>query len=301
MDRDTARSVKDSASNQWLDVDGICSVGLTKVDGEWALDVVSDGIPDWLPDTFHGLPIVVEDCPYDDELQEHIERRRPVLSGISIGSEFKGSCSNGFLWREGSRVYGSTNAHCVQYNGYEWEPGDRLVQPGRNDGALIPQDFSGSLVGTAGRDPNETNTVDFAWFDLDVEFIPEIYNFDYPLRGPTYFPDPGDTIASVGRTTGVSWGEVRSIYADSVVAGPNDDRLYYEDQLRFTDLDVEPGDSGSPVVYVDDGVARDVGILFATTTAFPIENVTALLDFEVVYEPAVATFDEPVCVRTLVT
>lgn len=90
----------------------------------------------------------------------------------------------------------------------------------------------------------------------------------------------GTKVVKMGRTTGLTTGEIIQIHATSVVNYGNNQRAYFEDQLIAGNMSAG-GDSGS--VVLEQSTHKIIGLLFAgsdtTTVINRITNVRNLLGF----------------------
>ena len=148
--------------------------------------------------------------------------------------------------------------------------GDPILQPGPYDGGQNPGDKIGSLTQFIPLNFTGVNTVDCAVATLDAGITFDSKNLDLlgQLGGIRTSPlDIGDTVAKVGRTTGVTHGTVTAIELDNVTVGYDNGNATFDGQIEIEGTGALPfsqgGDSGS--LIVDQGNLA-VALLFAGGT-----------------------------------
>ena len=210
---------------------------------------------------------------------------RPVPIGVSTGHPDVTAGTIGARLTDGERTFALSNNHIFAANNGGRE-GDNLLQPGRADGGLDPDDAFGTLydfeplhfcrLGVC-----DANRVDAAIAlttpeDLDTKTPEGGYGSPRPW---TVAATLGMSVQKYGRTTGLTVGEVTGIHATLDVAY-RDGTARFENQIVITGNGFSAGgDSGSLVVTkgVLLGDRRPVGLLFAgtptTTLANPIDEV----------------------------
>ena len=216
-----------------------------------------------------------------------------VEVGIPLPNNMVGACSLGFLAeRSGTRGF-VTNTHCTRTNGAT--------------GVVFNQPASGNMVGTETIDPpvftggscpggESCRFSDAAFISLlptangrfgamakSVHVFPYTGSYTLTSKGPAFC---GQTVHTVGRSSGESWGEVDESCCDlqadwSTVANtPNVVTLLCQD--IYDNDKVTNGDSGAPVI-VRDGYydAKLVGVHWGSlddTGAYsPISNIESEL------------------------
>lgn len=220
----------------------------------------------------------------------YAQRKRPCPGGYSIGHPLvtAGTLGLPMVMRDGKRAL-LTNAHVASPHWVtdrsgqagEVKVGDPICQPGPYDGGR-PEDAVARLLAWAPIDPGQPNRADCALALVDepavdwrVEGVPSVYE-------KTADAQPGDKVIKVGRTTGLTKGQVVAVGAAvNVNYGPF--TALFVDQLEIASTEAKPfsrgGDSGSAILS-EDGKAV-LGLLFAgddtTTFANPIALVQQAL------------------------
>jgi hypothetical protein len=145
------------------------------------------------------------------------------------------------------------------------QPGDPIVQPGPVDGGTLPGDRVGELALSVPLRSEAANTVDAALALLDEPQVDP----SYPVgRLAGVGEVTGDeTVAKLGRTTGLTEGRVSAFELDDVLVeyGEPLGQLRFDDQIEVEPTGPAPfsrgGDSGSLVYRPADDAA--IGLLFA--------------------------------------
>jgi hypothetical protein len=136
--------------------------------------------------------------------------------------------------------------------------GVSILQPGPYDGGQNPGDKIGSLTQFIPLNFTGVNTVDCAVATLDGGITFDSKNLDLVgqfsgVRTPPV--DIGDTVAKVGRTTGVTHGTVTAIELDNVTVGYDNGNATFDGQIEIEGTGTLPfsrgGDSGSLIVDQD--------------------------------------------------
>jgi hypothetical protein len=163
--------------------------------------------------------------------------------------------------------------------------GDAVLQPGRADGGRIPEDVVARFE-RAVRLKSTRNLVDAALARVDeaIAIDAERVRGLGRVAGERAEPlAPGDKVAKLGRTTGLTRGVVSAIEVDRVIVGYEQGEHRFDDQLEITGIGSEPfsrgGDSGS---LICDAGRFAAALLFAgndadTTYAHPIATVLGAL------------------------
>ena len=168
--------------------------------------------------------------------------------------------------------------------------GDPILQPGRVDGGVLPEDRIGSLsrfIPITFEPPipraDHNNLVDAAIAEVSFQELEREIYWIGGVRGwrPKANVTVGMQVKKVGRTTNFTIGSITAIAATVDVGYGGGRVARFTDQIVTTNISAG-GDSGSLVVTLDN-IA--VGLLFAgsavATIVNQIENVRALLRVEV--------------------
>ena len=197
----------------------------------------------------------------------HQSRQRPLLLGSSIGhvDVTAGTLGAVARHRRTDQAVVLSNNH-VLANEDRGEAGDPILQPGAADGGRQPGAVVGRLLAAVPLRRNGANRVDAAIGELDgrIRFDSRTLTGLGALAGVRAEPLlPGDRVAKVGRTTGLTRGRVTAIEVDGVVVGFETGDLSFDGQIEV-EGEGGPfsagGDSGSLVVDSD---LRACGLLFA--------------------------------------
>jgi hypothetical protein len=154
-----------------------------------------------------------------------------------------------------------SNNHVLGDSG-RGEVGDDVMQPGPYDGGGA-DDVIGTLAVTAPLSTDRHNVVDGALAVLAAGVEVDLEGFDGALTGVADAPDPREQVRKIGRTTGITDGQVTAVEVDSVPIGYDIGTLIFDDQIEIegiTGAFSAGGDSGS-LIY--DGRHQGVGLLFA--------------------------------------
>jgi hypothetical protein len=216
-------------------------------------------------------------------------KTRPAAPGISIGHFNVSAGTFGCIVTDGRKQYVLSNNH-VLADVNSGAIGDKIIQPGRVDGGILPTDQIAILSKFVPIDFNGTNKIDAAIaIPLDNSLITSNFPHSIPnigvIQGITN-PTNKMRVAKYGRTTGYTEGEIVSLNSDTPV-DYNGLSAYFEEQLEIEGIDgidfSQPGDSGS--IIIDLGTKKAVGLLFAgggsSTFANPIANVLQALNVSV--------------------
>jgi len=197
----------------------------------------------------------------------HQLRHRPLLIGASIGHHAVTAGTTGaFVQHRKSRKTVILSNNHVLANEDKGKPGDAILQPGAYDNGMQPGDVVGALL-DAVKMKNSANLVDaaIASISADIEYDPLLLTNLGKLAGLRASPlDPGDRVAKVGRTTGLTHGVVTAIEVDDVVVGYERGSLSFDSQIEVEGTGDAPfsagGDSGSMIV---DAEFKACALLFA--------------------------------------
>ncbi len=231
------------------------------------------------------------------QLKARNYRVRPINGGVSVGHRNVtagtiGACVYDFLpdgVGKPGKYYILSNNH-VLANSNAATIGDSILQPGRADGGLIPQDRIGRLsrfiplqfapdVALA----VQHNLVDAALAAVPFRLLGGSINWIGEVRGwrKKAAVTVGTMVKKTGRTTGFTTGRITVVNATVDVNYRGGKVARFKDQMLTTNMSAG-GDSGSLITTLDN-VA--VGLLFAgstqVTVANQIENVRSLLRVEI--------------------
>lgn len=196
----------------------------------------------------------------------HRARQRPLLIGCSLGHYAVTAGTLGaFVLRQGRPMILSNNH--VLANENAGRTGDAVLQPGVYDGGRRARDRIAALGPYVPLKKRGANLVDAALATLDPEVAFDSRRLTGlgELRGLRDAPlEPGEAVAKVGRTTGMTCGLVTAIELDEVVVNYERGRLAFDRQIEIESHGDEGfsagGDSGSLIV---DGEGHAGGLLFA--------------------------------------
>ncbi len=231
------------------------------------------------------------------QLKARKYRVRPVTGGLSVGHRKVtagtiGACVYDFLpdgVGQPGKYYILSNNH-VLANSNAAHAGDSILQPGRADGGLLPQDRIGRLsrfiplqfapdVALATQNnlvDAALATVPFRLLDGGIQWIGQVRGWRNKAAVTV-----GTMVKKVGRTTNLTTGRITVVNATVEVNYRGGKVARFKDQILTTKMSAG-GDSGSLMMTLDN-VA--VGLLFAgstqVTVANQIENVRSLLRVEI--------------------
>ncbi|MEP7027653.1 MAG: hypothetical protein ABI960_03570 [Candidatus Eisenbacteria bacterium] len=217
-----------------------------------------------------------------------VRRHRPLTPGISVGhlrvtAGTLGAIVEAARAGAGPRYLLSNNHVLAEED--RARKGDLVLQPGRADGGRAPGDAIARFE-RAVRLKRAGNRVDAALARLEdgVAFEPSKLRGLGRLQGVRAGPlVPGERVAKLGRTTGLTRGIVSAIEVDGVIVGYDEGERRFDDQVEISPAGRVPfsrgGDSGSLIVDAD---RLGVALLFAgndadTTYASPLPAVLAAL------------------------
>lgn len=215
-----------------------------------------------------------------------VARHRPLLPGSSIGhARVTAGTLGAFVEdaRGGGRFVLSNNHVLADED--RASKGDPILQPARADGGRAGSDVVARLERTV-RLRKSGNRVDAALARLEdgVEFDPtRLHGLGPLLEQRVLRLEPGDRVAKLGRTTGLTRGFVSAIEVDRLIVGYEQGEKRFDDQLEISPLGRAPfsqaGDSGAMIV---DAGRHPAALLFAgndadSTYAHPLASVLAAL------------------------
>jgi hypothetical protein len=229
------------------------------------------------------------------------QRHRPLAPGISVGhARVTAGTLGAFALAPATK--GEAGARYLLSNNHvladedRARKGDLVLQPGRADGGRAPADAVARFE-RAVRLKRTGNLVDAALARLEegIAIDGSRVRGLGRLAGVRAEPlAPGDLVAKLGRTTGLTRGIVSAIEVDRVIVGYDEGERRFDDQVeispRARGVFSRGGDSGS--LIVDDG-RHPAALLFAgndadTTYASPIAAVLAALKVRLVTGVALA-------------
>lgn len=212
---------------------------------------------------------------------------RPLALGTSLGHARVSAGTLGAIVSARSSFFLLSNNH-VLGDEDRAKKGDAVLQPGRADGGRVPADVVARFE-RAVRLRKNGNLVDAALARVEPGVLfdaARVRGLGALAAARTEPLRPGDRVAKLGRTTGLTRGVVSAIEVDGVIVGYDRGELRFDDQLEISPAGRTPfsrgGDSGS--LIVDEG-RRPAALLFAgndadTTYANPLPTVLAALKVE---------------------
>jgi len=195
-------------------------------------------------------------------------RRRPLVIGASLG-HFRvtaGTLGAVVSVSGDDRLRLLSNNH-VLADEDAGVTGDAIIQPGAADGGRDPADRVAELAEVVALTDDVPNLVDAALaVVLDgIDADPATLTGLGRLAREPLAPAEAIAAAKVGRTTGLTRGEVTAFELDGVQVAYTRGTLVFDDQIEVSGTGSGPfsqgGDSGSLVVSAD--ARRPVGLLFA--------------------------------------
>ena len=198
-------------------------------------------------------------------------RVRPVPGGVSCGHPDV-TAGTASCWVYDSRTGGRlllSNNHVIAASNAA-RPGDPVVQPGRYDGGMVPDDVVAYLDRfVVIREPPDSNLVDAAVARPAGPDVVSDEILDVGSVTSTADAVVGVRVAKSGRTTCYTEGTVQDVNAAVKVHGYPWGYSIFEDQIN-TDRIVEPGDSGS--LLIDASTKAAVGLVFAGSEEVGVAN-----------------------------
>jgi hypothetical protein len=222
------------------------------------------------------------------------QRIRPLVRGSSVAHvDVTAGTIAGFVrLADADALHVLSNNH-VLANSDRGEVGDAVVQPGPYDGGG-PADRIGALAVAIKLSADEPNLVDCALAKLDdgVEVDPAA--FDGPVTGVIAPDQVSGLVRKIGRTTGVTRGQISAFEVDGVPVGYDTGVFTFDNQIEIEGVVgafSAGGDSGS--LITTEGDRLGVGLLFAgSTTGGPGgTGVTYANPISAVLEALSATLD----------
>lgn len=196
---------------------------------------------------------------------------RPLLVGASVGQyQVTAGTLGGFVTpRGGTGAHILSNNH-VLANENAASVGDAILQPGSYDGGNTPKDRVGTLTKFVPLQMAGVNQIDSAYALVDPGFAADVRTLTSlgTLAGVSATPvDAGMPVSKVGRTTGVTQGQVTAFDVDGVVVNYSIGDITFDNQIEIEGTGMSfsaGGDSGSLIVGSD---MRAVAQLFAGSDA----------------------------------
>jgi hypothetical protein len=229
----------------------------------------------------------------DTALPWHRTRQRPLLIGSSIGhvAITAGTLGAFALHRKTQKPVILSNNH-VLANEDAAKIGDAILQPGAFDGGRRRLDRVGALIDFVPLKSRGDNLVDaaIAAIDPEIRFDARTLTELGELQGQREeVLAPGNAVAKVGRTTGVTRGVVTAIELDDVVVTYERGDLSFDRQIEIESSGAGPfssgGDSGSVIVDEngfacallfagsDQGGSNGKGLTFANEIGLVLEQL----------------------------
>jgi hypothetical protein len=237
--------------------------------------------------------IVKGAAPAEPGLPWHQTRQRPLLIGASIGhvAVTAGTLGAFVLHGKTRKPVILSNNH-VLANEDAAKVGDAVLQPGAYDGGKRGRDRIGTLLDAVPLKTGAGNLVDaaVATIDPEIRFDATILTGLGELRGlREAMLEPGDPVAKVGRTTGVTRGVVTAIELDDLAITYERGDLSFDRQIEIEgagDASFSAGgDSGSVIVDAngmacallfagsDQGGANGKGLTYANELRLALEQL----------------------------
>lgn len=200
-------------------------------------------------------------------------RQRPVKGGWSIGHSQTTAGTLGCLVcdrTDSHKVYILSSHQIARPNA---KKGDPILQPGPIDGGHSPKDIIATLERRLQPDPNSEDNLDAAIAVVtDRSFVsPEIEGIGH-LAGVAP-AEPGMGVMKVGRTTGLTFGEIKKVDVSVRVNYGGGVVIPFTGVIQCDGMSAA-GDTGAILM---DEEKRAVGILFAgsekMTLFLPIQRV----------------------------
>jgi len=193
---------------------------------------------------------------------------RPLVIGCSVAHIASTAGTLGLIanHRKTGRSVLLSNSHVLAQSG-QGLPGDAITQPGRLDGG-DGDDHVAALLDSVALKMTGANHVDGAIAVVDDSIalkpneLPGVGAFTIPP--PDIAIVPGMKVMKLGRTTGLTHGEIVATELDDIVVDYPTGTATFDDQIEITGVPNLPfsdrGDSGSLVV---DETMQAIGLVFA--------------------------------------
>lgn len=226
------------------------------------------------------------------ELEMDTTRSRPAMPGSGVGHPLVTVGTFGCLVRKrGTQepLFILSNSHILANSGVA-QVGDEILQPAFRDDGEAPDDVIGTLsewIDFEFTDTGYPNLVDAAIAEVERANVTSIFRqLNLVPGGTSDTVRKGMQVRKVGRTTDLTYGEIKDIYYRVPLSYRRANGMFgragFRDQVlctRYTD----GGDSGSAVLNSNDQL---VGLHFAGSASAsiftPIRFVFDALDLELV-------------------
>jgi len=202
--------------------------------------------------------------PTPTELQQRV---RPLVRGSSVAHvDVSAGTIGAFVTVDGADgVHVLSNNHVLAASD-QGQTGDAVLQPGPADGGG-PADRIGALAAAVALDPRGPNVVDAAVASVDEDVAIDAAAHDGPVTGVIAPDAVRGRVRKIGRTTGVTRGQISAFEVDGVPVGYDTGVFTFDDQVEIEGvlgLFSAGGDSGSLITTETDRLG--VGLLFAGST-----------------------------------
>jgi len=200
------------------------------------------------------------------DASQYRRRRRPLVIGCSVGHYAVTAGTIGCFVRDRRDAVAMLSNNHVLADENRGSKGDDCLQPGSLDGGRTARDVVGTLDTFVKINWTARNTVDAALATVADDIGYDATTLAEGVRLTKAVADGSEVeaVAKVGRTTGLTRGQVTAFEVDNVVVGYDQGDAAFDGQLEIeTSGDSafsDGGDSGS-LIYTLDGLA--VGLLFA--------------------------------------
>ena len=241
-----------------------------------------------IPEQFEGLPTEVIEIgritAYEKLTTWHrLNHHRPTACGVSVGHPNITAGTLGCLVEKEGKHYILSNNHVLAASNTA-DAGDLVIQPGRADGGMDPNDEIATLepyqsIDFAGNSNHIDAAIALVGPSSQTNVDPEIIDIGRP-KSTTKTALIGQTVRKHGRTTGQTLGVIEDNSANVGVYFGNS-YAQFVDQIVIKGVGSAPfsqsGDSGS--LIVDAVTLEPVALLFAgsdesgLTIANPINRV----------------------------
>lgn len=226
------------------------------------LDRVRERVTEELHVAFVGRVTPFDDPPSIAQLRQAC---RPIVLGCSIAhiAATAGTLGLIALHRKTGRTVAVSCSHVLAQAG-QAKLGDVITQPGRTDGG---SEHIAALLDFVPLKTSGSNQIDAAVAVLDdsIAFAAD----SVPGIGAFTLPDaeaitPGLKVTKLGRTTGITAGEITAVELDDLVVDYDMGSVVFDDQIEIKGNPntpfSRPGDSGS--LIIDESLAA-IGMVFS--------------------------------------
>lgn len=287
---------KRAAAKPWIQSDGVQGLGIGKRESggiRSSEDALKVYVERKLPESKLGEKLVPKEIAFGEmgavvptdveeigKLQFELDtvRHRPAYPGCGLAhhSDTVGTFGCVVNRRNEPGVpYILSNSHVLALAGLA-SSGDEIVQPGPLDGGLSPEDIIATLTDFIPFDfgLGFPNLVDAAIALVkDPELITRVFGTINVTPSEVGFARIGTKVKKVGRTTGLTFGEVTDTDFRARIpykrSDGNDGWAGFRDQVVCTRY-TSPGDSGSAVLHADSN--KLLGLHFAGSDSISVFN-----------------------------